>query len=36
VQLTDDVRERIVTELAEDVRRLRGFLGPGFDGWGIA
>jgi hypothetical protein len=36
VQLTDDVRERIVTELADDVRRLRGFLGPSFDGWGIA
>jgi hypothetical protein len=22
--------------LRDDVRRLRGYLGPGFDGWGIA
>jgi Sulfotransferase domain len=35
VDLTDDVRARIVDELADDVRRLRSFLGPGFDGWGL-
>jgi hypothetical protein len=32
----DRVRDRIAAELADDVRRLRGYLGPDFDGWGIA
>ncbi|MGY1779685.1 sulfotransferase domain-containing protein [Geodermatophilus sp. SYSU D01036] len=32
----DDVRARIVAELADDVRRLRQHLGADFDGWGIA
>ncbi len=36
VDISDDVRERLVAELEEDVRRLRGHLGPTFDGWGIA
>ena len=34
--ITDEVRDRIGRMLAEDVRRLRGHLGPAFDGWGIA
>jgi hypothetical protein len=34
--VTDDVRERLCAELADDVRRLREFMGPDFDGWGIA
>lgn len=32
----DQVRDRIAAELADDVRRLRGYLGPDFDGWGLA
>jgi len=34
--VTDEVRHRIGRLLADDVRRLRGHLGPAFDGWGIA
>jgi hypothetical protein len=34
--VTDEVRDRISRMLEEDVRRLRGYLGPAFDGWGIA
>ncbi len=30
-----EVRGKLADLLAEDVRRLRGFLGPEFDGWGI-
>lgn len=36
VAVPDEVRDRIVAELADDVRRLRAHLGPDFDGWGIA
>ncbi|HEX5946824.1 MAG TPA: sulfotransferase domain-containing protein [Acidimicrobiales bacterium] len=32
----DDVRLRLTAELEDDVRRLRGYVGPDFDGWGIA
>ena len=32
----DEARAQIVEALADDVRRLRSFLGPDFDGWGIA
>ncbi len=28
-------RERLVLELEDDVRRLRSYMGPDFDGWGI-
>jgi hypothetical protein len=31
-----DVRDRLVRSLEEDVRRLRSYMGPDFDGWGIA
>jgi len=34
-EISDDVRARIAEALADDVGGLRGFLGPGFDGWGI-
>ena len=34
-EISDDVRARIAQALSEDVGRLRGFLGPTFDGWGI-
>jgi Sulfotransferase domain len=34
--ITDEVRDRIGRMLEDDVRRLRGHLGPAFDGWGIA
>ena len=36
IRVADTVRERIVAELAPDVRRLRAHLPAGFDGWGIA
>lgn len=36
VAIPDDVRTRLVDELRDDVRRLRGHLGPGFDGWGMS
>jgi hypothetical protein len=34
--LSDDVRQRLTDELRPDVVRLREFLGPDFDGWGLA
>ena len=34
--LPNEVRHELEGRLAEDVRRLRRFLGPKFDGWGIA
>ena len=34
--LPNEVRHELESRLAEDVRRLRRFLGPKFDGWGIA
>lgn len=33
--IPEAVRERLVQLLEDDVRRLRGYLGPEFDGWGI-
>lgn len=36
VDISDAVRERIVAELADDVRRLRAHLDADFAGWGIA
>jgi hypothetical protein len=36
VDITADVRTRIEAELADDVRRLREYMGPGFSGWGLA
>ena len=35
-EISGDLRRELEAELAEDVARLRAFLGPGFDGWGIA
>lgn len=34
--VSDAMREYVHGELREDVQRLRAFLGPDFDGWGIA
>jgi hypothetical protein len=34
--ISEDVRARLTAELEDDVRRLRGYMGPDFDGWGIA
>jgi len=34
--IPEGVRERLVHLLAEDMERLRGYMGPHFDGWGIA
>jgi hypothetical protein len=34
--ITDSLRKELEEVLTEDVRRLRQFLGPEFDGWGIA
>ena len=34
--ITEDVRARSMAELEDDVRRLRGYMGLDFDGWGIA
>lgn len=34
--IPSETRARLVSVLAEDVRSLRSFLGPDFDGWGIA
>lgn len=34
--IPEDVRTRLMSELEDDVRRLRGYMGPDFDGWGIA
>lgn len=36
ILISGETRERLAAVLADDVRRLRGFLGPDFDGWGIA
>jgi hypothetical protein len=33
--ITTAVRERLVHQLEDDVRRLRGSMGLNFDGWGI-
>jgi hypothetical protein len=33
--IPDEMRERLTNLLADDVGRLRSFLGPQFDGWGI-
>jgi sulfotransferase family protein len=35
-EVSPELRRRLVELLADDVRRLRGHLGPAFDGWGIA
>jgi Sulfotransferase domain len=35
-EIPDEVRTRIVAALEDDVRRLRAYLDPAFDGWGIA
>jgi hypothetical protein len=35
-RIDDDLRRRLETALAEDVRRLRTYVGPDFDGWGLA
>jgi len=34
--IPEDVRARLMAELEDDVRRLHGYMGPDFDGWGIA
>ncbi|MDQ3940636.1 MAG: sulfotransferase domain-containing protein [Actinomycetota bacterium] len=34
--LSEDVRSRLERELEDEVRSLRAYLPPGFDGWGIA
>jgi Sulfotransferase family len=36
VAFSAPVRQRLEASLQEDVTRLRGYLGPEFDGWGIA
>lgn len=36
IRIPNDVRRELEHRLADDVARLRGFLGPEFDGWGIA
>ncbi|MGY1683069.1 sulfotransferase [Geodermatophilus sp. SYSU D01176] len=35
-EVPDDVRSKIMATLEDDVRRLRAYLDPEFDGWGIA
>jgi hypothetical protein len=35
VVISDDTRQRLVAVLADDVRRLREYMGGDFDGWGI-
>ena len=35
-RIPEDLRRRFEKELREDVARLRRFMPPGFDGWGIA
>jgi sulfotransferase family protein len=35
IVFSDEVRARLEDELCDDVRRLRGYLDPEFDGWGI-
>lgn len=34
-EISEAVRKRLEHLLAEDVQRLRGYMGPDFDGWGI-
>jgi hypothetical protein len=34
--IPEDVRARLIAELEGDVRRLRNYMDPDFDGWGIA
>jgi len=34
--IPEEVRDMLVRLLEEDVRRLRGYVGSGFDGWGMA
>jgi len=34
--IPEDVRARLMAELEDDVRRLHSYMGPDFDGWGIA
>jgi sulfotransferase family protein len=34
--VSPELRARLIDALVDDVRRLRGILGPGFDGWDIA
>ena len=34
--IPDEVRDELADALREDVRKIRSFLRPGFDGWGIA
>lgn len=34
--IPDEVRDELADALREDVRKIRSFLSPGFDGWGIA
>jgi len=36
VEVSPELRERLVDALADDIRRLRTLMGPEFDGWGIA
>jgi hypothetical protein len=36
VQISEETRAKLTALLADDVRRLRGYLGADFDGWGIA
>jgi hypothetical protein len=36
IAFSESVWQRLEAELCEDVMRLRGHLGPDFDGWGIA
>jgi len=33
--ISEEIRERLVRQLEDDVRRLRAYIGPDFDGWGI-
>ena len=33
--ISKEIRERLVRQLEDDVRRLRTYIGPDFDGWGI-
>jgi hypothetical protein len=35
LRLAPDTRERIIAELAPELERLRSYLGPSFDGWGL-
>jgi hypothetical protein len=35
-EIDGGVRDRLVRALGDDVRRLRSYMEPGFDGWGIA